>query len=947
MKFYRYFIIINLLIFSSLNAAVLYHPELKWHTIETEHFYIHYYEGEEDTLQIIVNYAEFVHRTLTEKYRWEPTNKTHIVVSDTEDFANGMATVFPYNTIYIYLIPPEVDSVIGYYDDWLYLLIVHEYTHIIQLDQARGPARVWRYIFGRSPFTLLPPFTTFPNALMPQWLIEGLATYEESEQTTAGRVKSTLMQTMLESAVKENKLPGIGMGSGDVIEWPWHSFPYFYGGRFYKFVSENFGDESISLFHEKYSTQPFPLMLNSTSTHITGKPLTWLWFMWQAGEREKFGGTSLLKGEKKHEMRLTYSGYFTRGVRCSKNGKYLIYTKINPSEYPSLYLYDIEKKAEKRLFFRNSGIDSSWSTDSGGFYFTQAEVYKSFYTYNDLYFYSLKNKKIHRITEKIRLTEFDLSPDEKTGTGIVVKNGRRILVLINLETNTVFELTESQWNEGAYNPRFSPGGSMIVYTEWSSYGFYEINYIDLLSRKTSAIPVPSAFNIFPIWNRDGTGIYFSSDMEGRQGLYFYSLSKNKLFKLKDINMGIYEFDISPDGKKLYFTGYSADGFDVYEMNLEEELWEEVEIEKIEEKEITEKEIPDSKIQKESKYHGSRYIYPRFWMPVVFYNSTDGWYFTAMTNGSDPLQTHSYTLSAEYYGKYNLAGVNFEYQNDILRPSIGLRYNYSPVLFSDTETGKSSWWRENAGNMFINQIFRKFRYYFEAGAHYVIKRYTSIDIPEEFHYYSAGAGLTLLFDSSKKYSLTPVKQDGQIIGIGFRKYMKELGSEIEFYKATVDFREYLTLTGNYVLSLHLTSGLIWGGWPDEIFIIGGVLPRMEDALFGLDENQLFLRGYPADVDSGIKSLVATFEFRFPLITLDAGLSTLPVFFQKVHGSIFYDVGNAWESTLSTSDFRDSTGLEIKFDSTIFYGYNITLALGGAYGFRENRLFQYFITFGSSF
>ncbi len=945
-KFYFYFTIFNLLIFSSLNSAVLYHPELKWHTIETGHFYIHYYEGEEETLQIIANYAEYVHRLLSEKYRWTPSGKTHIVVSETEDFANGMATVFPYNTIYIYLIPPEVDSVIGYYDDWLFLLMVHEYTHIIQLDQARGLARVWRSIFGRSPFVLLPPWTTFPNALMPQWLIEGLATYEESKNTTAGRVKSTLMQTMMESVVKENKLPGIGKGSGDVIEWPWHSFPYFYGGRFYEFLSENFGEGVIPSFHEKYSSQPIPLMLNSTSSKVTGAPITLLWLMWQGEEKERFGGASVVKDETEQEMPLTRSGYFTRGVRCSRDGRYLIYTKINPSEYPSVYLYNTETKREKRLFFRNYGIDASWSSDSDGFYFTQAEMYSSFYIYRDLYYFSIKEDRLIKITDRMRLTEFDIAPDGKRGVGIIVKNGKRTLVLIDLKTQTVSEIAEGQWNQGAYNPRFSPEGNKIVFTEWSNYGFYEINYIDLLSRNMVSIPVPSAFNIFPVWGNDGTKIYFSSDMNGRQNLYYYSLKEDRFFKLKDIGRGIYEFDISPDGRKLYFTGYSAEGFDIYEMELNENSWEEIDIAKIEDRAVLEKDIPDAEILKESRYHGIGYIYPRFWMPIIFYDSTDGLYFTIMTQNSDPLQRHSYTLTTEYYAEYNLAGVDFEYYNDVLRPTIGIRYSYSPVRFSDITTGESYWWRKNSGKIFVNHLFKKFRYRLEAGAHYIIKKYTSIDSPEYF-YYSAGAGLTLLVDSSKKYSLTPVRQDGGIIGIGVRRYMKIRGSGIEFYKATIDFREYLTLRGNYVLSMSLASGFIWDGLPYEIFSIGGVLPRREYTLFGLDENQLSLRGYPPDVDFGLRCIVATLEFRFPLALLDAGLSTLPIFFQKIHASIFYDSGNAWNDTLSIGDFRDSAGIEIKFDSTAFYSYNITLAIGGAYGFKEGGLFEYFITFGSSF
>lgn len=944
-KTHHYFTIGCLVIASSLNAAVLFHSELKWRTAETDNFYIHYYEGEEEIIQTVGNYAEYIHRILTEKYKWKPSGKTHIVVSETEDFANGMATVFPYNTIYIILTQPGVDSVIGFYDNWLYLLLVHEYTHIIQLDQARGPAGLWRYVFGRTPFTLLPPFTTFPNALMPGWLIEGLATYEESAQTDAGRVKSSLMNSMMEYAVKENKLPSIGTGSGDVIEWPWHNYHYFYGSRFYEFISEKFGESTIPLFHENYSKQFFPLMLNYNSSKILGYPLTWLWNSWLEEEKKIYGGTEPVTVET--ESKITDSGYFTRGVRISRDGRFLVYMKINPSEYPSVYLYSLDEKKEKRLFFRNFGNDFCWDLNSKGFYFTQVETFSSFYTYSDLYYYSLEDRSIKPVTERRRITEFDLSPDGKTGAGIIYKNGKRIPVLIDLEDNRIIELFDGTIMKGFYNPRFSRDGRRIVFVEWNGHFLYEISWMDLEKRELNRLPLPIAFNIFPLWNGDGNGIYFSSDMEGTQKLYYYSLRENKLYRVDNIKRPVYEFDVSGDETTIYFTGYSAKGFDIYTVNLDRSAWQEVNITELQGRQTKEKDIPEIAIKKDSRYHGIKYIYPRFWMPLALYSGSDGWYFNAITTNSDPIVTHTYTLSAEYYGKYEIGGVNFNYQNDIFRPSTGLTYNYIPVLFDDTGSGESSWWRKNSGEFYINQIFKKFTYSFEIGAHYILTKYSPITFEKGKSYYTAGAGATLMLFSAKQYSLSPGRQDGVIFASGFRRYSKELGSDVDYYKTTFDLRGYFPVNRNTVISTRIASGLIWGESPGENFTAGGVIPRVESSVFGLDDTRLYLRGYPADILTGLNIIVETLEFRFPVVTLDTGLSTFPLFFQKIHASIFYDLGSAWNSSFKKRKAKDSAGIEIKFDSTIFYGYNITFTFGMAQGLKTDGIFEYYIMLGNSF
>ncbi|MFH1653135.1 MAG: hypothetical protein ABIE74_03675 [Pseudomonadota bacterium] len=123
--------------FISLNAdAAFFDPKNKWQTITTEHFRIHYPKRIEKTAIKSAEISEEVYPGLIKRWDWKPWGKIQMILSDDKDDANGWASFLPYNWIALWIAPPEPDSAIANYDDWLRMLISHELTHIVQLDGA-------------------------------------------------------------------------------------------------------------------------------------------------------------------------------------------------------------------------------------------------------------------------------------------------------------------------------------------------------------------------------------------------------------------------------------------------------------------------------------------------------------------------------------------------------------------------------------------------------------------------------------------------------------------------------------------------------------------------------------------------------------------------------------------------------------------------------------------
>ena len=72
-----------------------------------------------------------------------------------------------------------------------------------------------------------------------------------------------------------------------------------------------------------------------------------------------------------------------------------------------------------------------------------------------------------------------------------------------------------------------------------------------------------------------------------------------------------------------------------------------------------------------------------------------------------------------------------------------------------------------------------------------------------------------------------------------------------------------------------------------------------------------------------------EYRFPIINLDRGPSTLPFFLNRITGNVFFDYGSAFDE-LGAALPKSGTGAELWFDTTLGYVAAFTFRIGYAKG-----------------
>ena len=254
------------------------HPELEWKTIETEHFLIHYHDETYRSAQETAAVSEKIYGPITTFYEFEPDSKTHIIIQDTDDIANGAAYYFD-NKILIWALPLDFDLRGSH--RWLNNVITHEFIHIIQI----GAAMKYPRQFPASFFQLMSyedekredVLYGYPNVLMsyplpgvsvPPWLAEGTAQFMFPEADfdfwDSHRdmiVRDRILHDNLLSFDAMNTFGKRGIGNESA---------YNQGFLFSSWLTENYGIDILKKISKSLS-KPMNYSINYAMRDATGK----------------------------------------------------------------------------------------------------------------------------------------------------------------------------------------------------------------------------------------------------------------------------------------------------------------------------------------------------------------------------------------------------------------------------------------------------------------------------------------------------------------------------------------------------------------------------------------------------------------------------------------------------------------------------------------------------
>ena len=933
-------------------------PYVRWWTLTTPHFRVHYHSGLESVAQRAASIAERAHQVLVPQLGWQPSEVTDVVITDQTDSANGMASGLPYNTIVLYVSAPDDMSVLGDYDDWQVELITHEYTHILHIDNLSGLPALVNAIFGR---------VLTPNQAQPRWLLEGLAVAMESEHTTAGRLRGTQFDMYLRADVLEKNLATLDELNHGPRRWPGGNLWYLYGSKFIEWIQDTYGPDTFAAVATHYGRFVIPWGINRAIRRVTGQGYPALYASWKQDIERQYAAQARAIRERglREGVRLTQGGraaFYPRFVppHCqSAAAPELVYYRDDGHTPPGLYRITADPaRAEQsaRLLTRAHGSNSSIGEDCSIVFESSAPSRRRHFL-NDLF--RLPSIEAGESGERARLTvgararDPDVSADGRSVVYVTNDKGTSTLRIADVNSQGLIgnerRLVASARFEQAFTPRFSPDGRQVAYSVWTQGGYRDIRVVEVSSGRFEQVTHDRAMDQQPTWAPDGKALYFTSDRTGVANIYVHDRVTGKLAQVTNVLTGAYMPEVSRDASTLVYVGYTSQGFDLFSLPLERGQFLEA--------------LPAS-----ARDAADPSVTPTSW-PVSAYNplptlrpysyrieyeaGSFGNALTLRTSGADAVGQHAYA-----------AAVTLETGAPAWRASLDYSYNRLPFgmhmsLF--TQTVPRTDYRVGDVTETVNERLVGFT----TGV--------SLGLPGEFESQGVGFSYTVadtghsapLGTRVDPWGLVPTEPssglmasvhlgygysnaEGTLYGISLERGFSlalgidvadpALGSESTLASFAGSLTGYFAMPWHrhHVLALAVSGGSSGGTYPRRgLFGAGGFAdqPVLDVYTSGLRQSGYVLRGYAPSQFLGTEYTLLNGEYRFPIAYVDRGIGTLPVFLQDVSGTLFADWGGAYfdiDPRKPLDALRLGVGAELWMNVVLGYRVGGTLRLGVAKG-----------------
>lgn len=922
-----------------------YDPALRWYSIDTEHFVVNYHQGLSELAQRAARALEAAHQRLAPLLGHAPKERVQVVLSDASDDANGSATAFLRPTMELFAPPPDDRSELNDYEDYLWNLVVHEYTHIVHLDQVGGVPAAVNFVLGQ---------VWTPNGLQPRWLIEGLAVWSESAHSGSGRERSAIYDMYLRSEVLEDRFFALDEVTGAPTRWPQGAVAYLHGARFMEFIGERYGAQGFSDLSKSYGSQLIPFGLNAAARARFGRDYRSLYLEWAASVRAQVEAQVAplrLQGLTPF-VRLTRAGQLTGEPAFDPRGGRVVYLEASADRRAAIRSVERDGSSDRRVaeVYGSGGL--ALEPDGLHAIVSQNAPYREFYAFDDLFRVDLSTGARERLTFGARLTDPDVSPD---GASLVAARhftgGRMGIDELSAKGNDPRALVGAQ-DRAVYTPRFSPDGKRVAYSEQTGAG-RQIFLVDRQTLQREQVTHERAMNLDPTFDPTGRWLVWASDKTGIYSLYARDLATGETRQLTRVLTGAFRPRVSPDGRSLAFVTYTTDGYDVALTPFEPERA--AVAEPIEQQRPPLEAWDRGEAYAVRAYRPLDTLWPRYWLPLL---------------GSDPLGT---TLGI-VTGGFDVAGRHawdFQvlYGLESHRPSVGLDWTARvlyPELTASLTSGlsmqRTGLERESALSLAASVPFTgvdwasslflgyELRYYAPDSAP-VPEALLSDALPPPRRGVAATASIGASFSDTLRFGNSISAERGGSFSVLLRAARKEIGSQFTFYSAQASTARFFPMPwlSHHVLALRLGGGVAGGDLGGRsAFALGGIGLRdpVLDLLNQTGAPGAALRGYPVGAFRGNRYVLGNAEYRLRIAAVDRGLWTLPVYLRRIHAAVTFDYGLAAD-TLRLSELRPSVGAELRAEVLLGYWLLTNLRLGFARGLGPGRINEVFLGLGSGF
>lgn len=936
-------------------AATILDPERPYLTLSSPHFRVHVPADLRALGERAAAYAEECHATLLPYLGVQaPGQPTQLVIFDHEDTVNGFGFPLPNNSLYVYTNAPHEEMLFGAYDAWLRDLIMHEYTHVLHLEQVSGWPALLQRVAGRS---------YFPNLLLPVFMIEGLAVHTETRFGHGGRGRDAYYRGMLRVAALEGKLPRIDQAAGYfTIDHPGGELPYAYGTAFYRHLARRYGDavvREVNLAHASNFLAPL-WGLDDRLRALTGKDAQALWDELMASieadakaEAQAFrarGPLTPLKAVTQAGMLQRHPGYTPEGrlAWCAYDGH----------GFGSLRLAGPDGTASGSERWMGKSPYGGWDLSADGKALVHARTWDEsrFTSFPDLFRFEPQPKQLERLSQRARLDDPAIRPDGRRLVAVRSSGGDTQLVEGPAQgpgLRAFRPLTQAPAGTRFGHPRYHPRGEQLAVSAWVD-GARDLYLVDAQGGAMRPLWRDLANDLSPCWSPDGRRLVFSSDRDGSFQLYAAEPSTRRLWRVSNVVGGLIEPAVRPDAKELAAASYGPKGWDVVRLAWDEASWVPLPWPQGGEEALTpwrqanalgwgpaEERAPLSPRPPapppaaQGPYPAKPYdpwpaFRPKTWSPFAFMDDA-GPVVGGTSFGQDALLQHFGYAAIGVGLASRRPFLSLFYQNDQLWPTLNLGLSDYSYLTGAKGEGVYFPLAQRARALSLGAALPGLPSQFLQGSWVTgdtlgvglglsdTEGITPVPeaIPSDQRPPTGRLGsLSLSYRAGDNgrfaYGVGP--EFGGLLALGYEAAWALGGGASPYDRASLELRRYLPLGEHRVLALRLQGGLGRGEGSGD-FGLGGfdsasLLSTVDVRTVGGSVRQLPLRGFGLGAMRGRNGLGLQAELRSPLAVVQRGWGLIPLFLRQVHGAAFLDAGQAWTGPFQPGAFRVGGGLELR-------------------------------------
>ncbi|MFN7728484.1 MAG: hypothetical protein ACK5P7_04955, partial [Bdellovibrio sp.] len=681
-------------------AAAAVDPKIDWKTARSAHFNLIYDARQQELAAYYLVRMERAWSQLQTVWKVLPERLT-VILNDRTDLTNGYATALPYAHVMLFPALPGPMESISELGDWAENISVHEFTHILSMEQRRGAVKFLSHIFGNI---------VTPNLLLPRWWLEGVAVDAETRFSTQGRLRSNFQDATLRALADSKRWSEFDLAEineSDIPTWPYGARPYIFGSLLWSEMIALEGEEMISDLHVAFGGR-LPYMLSDPiEERFKGQDLTALFARTKASvqtrvqtQKQTLSKVPMTTAEpfvdpdfvEMFTPRLSPDGlklaFLAKTDVLKRSIQILVRPKPEDMFLPEHRVRTFGQRKEEvttpggDVKFPRLEHDAppggtinriSWKPDSKSFVFDLITEKDIFHDVSDLWTFSLAEGKGKQLTKGLRAREPEVSPDGAKVAFVRLEAGRTMLAIYDFTTQKAQEL---------YRPALM---SRVAWPVWLSnqrvlFSLRDKNgeqlmVYDLTTQKVEAVPLTLGEVTLPVVR--GNHVFFVSNKNGVRNVYRTDLLFKNPVAVTHLWTGAYASDWDASRQELWVTQIGERGLELVripEKNFVASLASLPRIEPLfsDRYPLGKPELKlaptDGALSQTEDYSPLPYLIPRYWLPFVYFDDK-GTQMSASTSAFDPLQKHAYSLFGSYDTATQKGSYALGYVNQSLSPTI--------------------------------------------------------------------------------------------------------------------------------------------------------------------------------------------------------------------------------------------------------------------------------------